>query len=206
MLRRCLVVGVIVAALGLYGGDRFPAGSDPIVHAASAGATVQAQVVERDHADPRTWGFSPEPLEVHAGDTVVWTQAGTEVHTITADDNSFDSGVLNPGDTFSHTFDRVGTYTYHCTLHPFMKGTVRVAAASTAQAAASVPATAAATSPTSAATARDAPGSASQPARATPADPASGGKGRGMTIAVVVVALVAVAAGGLVWWRRPRRG
>jgi plastocyanin len=42
---------------------------------------------------------------------------GEEQHTITADDGSFDSGILNPGDTFSLTFDTPGTSAYYCQIH-----------------------------------------------------------------------------------------
>ena len=45
---------------------------------------------------------------------------------MTADDGSFDSGVLNPGDSYTVAFDGQGTVTYHCTIHPEMRGSVTV--------------------------------------------------------------------------------
>jgi len=45
---------------------------------------------------------------------------------VTGDDNNFDSGVINTEVVWRHTFDRAGTYSYHCTLHPFMKAAVVV--------------------------------------------------------------------------------
>jgi len=47
-------------------------------------------------------------------------------HTVTGDDNSFDSGNISAGSRFSRTFSVVGTYKYHCTIHPSMTGTVVV--------------------------------------------------------------------------------
>jgi len=49
------------------------------------------------------------------------------IHTITADDNnSFLSRNIVPGSTFEHTFATAGTYAYHCSIHPAMKGTITV--------------------------------------------------------------------------------
>jgi plastocyanin/mono/diheme cytochrome c family protein len=73
-----------------------------------------------------TWGYAPETITIKAGDTVTWTNDGSIVHTVTPDDGSFDSGVLNKGDVWTHTFDKSGSYTYHCTPHPWMKATVVV--------------------------------------------------------------------------------
>ncbi len=61
--------------------------------------------------------FSPKSINISAGTTVVWTNYGTMNHTVTADDNSFTSGSLSPGATFSHTFTVSGTYNYHCIFH-----------------------------------------------------------------------------------------
>ena len=83
----------------------------------SAGAQVTIQ----------NFSFSPTPLTIKAGGTVVWTDNQPIFpHTVTADDNSFSSGLLHQGNTFSHTFTTPGTYTYHCAVHPFMHGTVIV--------------------------------------------------------------------------------
>ena len=57
---------------------------------------------------------------------MTWTNNGPSVHTVTADDGSFDSGNISVGKTFSHTFQTAGTFAYHCTIHPFMKATVIV--------------------------------------------------------------------------------
>ena len=68
--------------------------------------------------------FGPTSVSVAAGSTVVWTNRDPMGHTVTG--AGFDSGELNPGATYRHTFDTAGTYTYHCTIHPFMTGTVIV--------------------------------------------------------------------------------
>jgi plastocyanin len=84
-------------------------------------------------------------------------------HTATSDTGVWDSGTLATGQSYSHTFDQPGTYTYHCTIHPFMKGTIVVQAASTGGATATAPssvstvAAATATAPASVATATSIP-------------------------------------------------
>lgn len=61
--------------------------------------------------------FSPKQLHINVGDTVTWTNNGQVAHTVTADDNKFDSGNIDAGKTYSHTFTAPGTYAYYCALH-----------------------------------------------------------------------------------------
>ena len=71
--------------------------------------------------------FSPATLTVKAGTTVTWTNNDNMDHTVTADDASFDSGnMAMMGGKYSKVFSTAGTYTYHCTIHPTMKGTIVV--------------------------------------------------------------------------------
>lgn len=76
------------------------------------------------------FSFSPKTITIKAGETVTWHNQGPAGHSATADDGSFDTGVLARGSQGSHLFRTPGTYTYHCRPHPFMHGTVRVLAAS----------------------------------------------------------------------------
>jgi LPXTG-motif cell wall-anchored protein len=73
--------------------------------------------------------FAPSGVTVNVGDTVTWTNAGPTAHSATANDGSFDTGILDKGGSGSHTFSQAGTFSYICTPHPFMKGTVTVQAA-----------------------------------------------------------------------------
>ena len=86
--------------------------------------------------------FTPNPVNVAPGETVTWTNTDSASHTVTSGkaDNStgnivaavFDSSLLAPGKTFSHTFTiaDVGTINYFCQVHPWMTGQVIVASAS----------------------------------------------------------------------------
>jgi plastocyanin len=73
--------------------------------------------------------FDPPSLDVAAGDTIVWRNDDTVPHTVTADDGSFDSGIFDPGATFSQVFENPGTFAYHCNVHPQMKGRIAVGTA-----------------------------------------------------------------------------
>lgn len=70
--------------------------------------------------------FSPASVTIDVGDTVTWTNTGDLPHTATADDGTFDSGILNNGGTFAFTFASAGTYDYFCEVHPSMQGTITV--------------------------------------------------------------------------------
>ena len=63
--------------------------------------------------------FSFKPAEVHIlpGQTVLWTNSDPVQHTVTADDSSFDSGLVDPGTAFSMSFDAPGAYMYYCQPH-----------------------------------------------------------------------------------------
>jgi LPXTG-motif cell wall-anchored protein len=76
----------------------------------------------------KDFSFGPSSITVHVGDTVTWVNNGPTDHTATANNGSFDTGTLKKGQSGSHTFSSAGSFSYICSLHPFMKGTVVVAA------------------------------------------------------------------------------
>jgi plastocyanin len=71
--------------------------------------------------------FTPATLSVHAGDTVVWTNKDSIPHTATAlDGKSFDSGAIDPGESWKFVFTKSGHFNYRCAIHPDMRGTINV--------------------------------------------------------------------------------
>jgi plastocyanin len=70
--------------------------------------------------------FAPASYTVKAGTTVTWVNNDGVPHTVTADDNSFDSGSIAAGEKFTHTFGTAGTFAYHCNFHSGMTGTLVV--------------------------------------------------------------------------------
>jgi plastocyanin len=94
---------------------------------AAAPATTEAPAAQEVPVDIREFFFSPDPVEVSAGDTITWTNQGTVPHTATAEDRGvLQSGPIQPGDSFSQVFNTAGTFNYFCEFHPNMHGTIIV--------------------------------------------------------------------------------
>ena len=73
--------------------------------------------------------YSPATITVKAGTKVTWTNNDSVQHDVAADKPSSDapsSSLLGKGESFSFTFNKAGTYGYHCTPHPYMRGKVVV--------------------------------------------------------------------------------
>ena len=73
-----------------------------------------------------TSAYAPNPFTVSAGTTVTWTNNDSIAHTSTADGGAWNSGSIAAGGHFSFTAQTKGTFTYHCTIHPGMIGTLVV--------------------------------------------------------------------------------
>ena len=91
----------------------------PTVLAATRGVAIQ------------DFAFSPRTVEIRVGDTVRWTNRDSVAHSATAQNGSFDTGLLSDGESGSVRFTAAGTYRYICTPHPDMTGTVVVRSAGT---------------------------------------------------------------------------
>ncbi len=74
----------------------------------------------------KDFAFSVPSLEIAAGTTVTWTNADSAPHTVSQSGGGFESGKIDPGGTFSFTFDTPGTYEYFCQFHANMKATIIV--------------------------------------------------------------------------------
>ena len=72
------------------------------------------------------FAFAPKEITVTPGTTVTWTNKDETPHTVSASDKSYVSKAMDTQDTFTHTFVSEGDFSYFCTLHPFMTGTVHV--------------------------------------------------------------------------------
>ena len=72
------------------------------------------------------FSFRPQTLTVAVGATVTWTNRDDVPHTVVSDDAVFKSKARDTDEKFSYTFDKPGTYPYHCSLHPKMTGQVVV--------------------------------------------------------------------------------
>jgi plastocyanin len=113
-----------VVAVGCGGGDDNGGGggsSKSTTPSSGVSSTKPQSVVMKNIQ------FDPKKLTVPPGATVKWTNEDIASHDVTGSGfKSGASGGLNTGDTYSHTFNRMGTFKYRCTIHPGMEGTVVV--------------------------------------------------------------------------------
>ena len=114
-----ILVGSAVLGLAL-GACAAKATSQP------AGATEAISAPAENEIAIKGFAFDPVQLSVKVGSTVTWTNQDSAKHTVSADNGQWDSGQLGKGQSFSHTFDQPGTFTYHCADHPSMKATIEV--------------------------------------------------------------------------------
>lgn len=74
----------------------------------------------------KSMAFTPSTITVTTGTTVTWTNQDMVVHNVVSSPALFNSGSMANGETFSFKFSTAGNYSYSCTLHPSMSGTVVV--------------------------------------------------------------------------------
>lgn len=98
-------------------------GGDPTSPEAPAGVPAPGYTLT---VEIRELAYGREEIRVAPGTTVTWVNRDPLVHTVTDDDGSFDSDSIEPDASWSRTFDENGTFSYHCTPHPFMTGRVVV--------------------------------------------------------------------------------
>jgi plastocyanin len=124
ILRRTIAVLVLGFIVGGFTVGALAAGTENQL-LASAGNSADI-TIPRGAGTPGSAGYIPGNFTTNVGKTVTWANKDTTTHTVTSMTGLFDSGILNPGQTFSHTFTQAGVYTYYCTLHSWMKGNVTV--------------------------------------------------------------------------------
>lgn len=88
-----------------------------------------AAAVSMTEDSPEHYAFVPGATTVPVGATVTWTDMSDAPHTVTGDSGAFGSGTLAEDQTFRFTFTKAGTYNYHCSIHPYMRGAITVTAA-----------------------------------------------------------------------------
>lgn len=74
----------------------------------------------------QNFSFNPSSITVKKGDTVIWTNKDPMGHTVTGNNGGPSSQTVDTNATYSYTFNSIGTFPYHCSIHPSMTGTVTV--------------------------------------------------------------------------------
>jgi plastocyanin len=95
----------------------------------STGTITPVITIPQDADDLGTGAYSPNPASVSGGSTVTWNNVDSTPHTATADDGSFDTGIINggaSGNALINTSTETRTIPYHCSVHPEMRGTLQI--------------------------------------------------------------------------------
>lgn len=123
-MRRKLVILLVLCSIFLAIGCTSNKGNNtqiPSTPAETPSIPVEGKIAE---VSIKNFSFNPESVTISTGDTVRWTNMDSASHTVTG--TSFGSQTLAPGDSYEFLFTNAGTYEYHCSIHPSMKGTVTV--------------------------------------------------------------------------------
>lgn len=114
--KNTILLAIVVVAIPLLGGCYGQTGGTPNTTGTGSSVAING------------FAFNPATLTVSVGTTVTWTNSDSTTHTITSDTGAFDSGNVPVGQTYTHTFGQAGTFSYHCSIHTNMKGTIIVQA------------------------------------------------------------------------------
>jgi len=114
---------LVAAQSGYPSGGGSSGGGIQVGGGSSGGNAHQTAMTDVSIVD---FAFQPMAIFVHRGETVRWTNTGNAQHTVDSDIEIFESDILDPGETYSYTFDQPGIFPYHCDIHEQMHGMVIV--------------------------------------------------------------------------------
>jgi plastocyanin len=116
----------VVAGLGLFVLLALPTAAGASVGEPTREAAPAAMQYAGASVSIIDFAFQPSYVEIPAGGSVSWYNAGGAPHTVTSSSGAFDSGTISPGGGYGVTLTAPGTYTYYCAIHPSMGGTIVV--------------------------------------------------------------------------------
>lgn len=136
-MKAATITGIIIVVLVVAGGGIYLATrANNSTSRKDTGTQMNMKQPANDNSAPvatdtvaiKDFTFSPANITVKKGATVTWANQDTAAHTVTENDGQTgpDSGPLAKDQSYSFTFNSVGTFKYHCTFHPGMVGTVTV--------------------------------------------------------------------------------
>jgi plastocyanin len=122
------LVCVVAIAAGCSSDSKSKASTSSSSSASGAASSSSgAPAASGNEITIKDFKFGPDTLSVKVGDTVTFKNADGQQHTATSDNSGdFDAGAVDPGGSKQVTFAKAGTFTFHCSFHPFMHGTIEV--------------------------------------------------------------------------------
>ena len=123
-----VIILVIGAAIALTHKSYSPSSSSTYSSNSNSNQSASNQPASGT-IDIRNMMFTPSQITVAKGGTVTWTNNDSTTHTVVDDLQNVggpNSGDIAPGTTYKFTFTKTGSYQYHCSIHPSMRGTIVV--------------------------------------------------------------------------------
>lgn len=130
-----IIAAVIIISVGAYfvfNSSSSKTKSTMISNMQSSATTSETQTSVSNTSDKssvasvdiKNFAFNPPTLNIKAGTKVTWTNSDNVAHIVMSDSgNLLDSKTIYPGQSYSFTFTNPGSVSYHCAIHPTMKGT-----------------------------------------------------------------------------------
>lgn len=124
-------VVIAVLVLAIVTGSEVAEQEEPRPEIATPPDIIMPTKSSRPGCEEEDLCYIPYELSVRAGETVTWTNQDAAFHSVTSGaygepSGMFDSGHMDPGQSFRYVFSDPGRFAYHCTLHPWMEGVVDV--------------------------------------------------------------------------------
>ncbi|MFQ5476692.1 MAG: plastocyanin/azurin family copper-binding protein [Nitrosopumilus sp.] len=134
MLKKITVIGVIGIIILVIIGISLPNTETDDVQETEltvTGDVIMPSKVSRPGCEENDRCYIPSLIVTEKGKQVTWVNEDSAFHSVTsgfydAPTDLFDSGHLDPFESYTLTFDETGIYDYYCTLHPWMQGQVIV--------------------------------------------------------------------------------
>lgn len=129
-----IVLAVVIIGVGVFlivqnnsSGDDMSSNTTGSSSSESSTSSNQAAQENQNEVSISDMSFTPAKITVKKGTKVTWTNNDDTTHTVTSDSGkTLDSGSLDRGESYTVSFDTVGSFPYHCAFHTGMTGTVTV--------------------------------------------------------------------------------
>ena len=122
-----LVLVALAGVMVMVAGCTSSSNTSPSPANSTVTSTASTSTASQNPVAIQNYAFSPSTLTIQKGANVTWTNYDSVQHHVVSDSSAFSSPLLNKGDTYTHQFNNTGSFSYICSIHPYMKGTIVVA-------------------------------------------------------------------------------
>jgi plastocyanin len=122
-----LVLVALAGVMVMVAGCTSSSNTSPSPANSTVTSTASTSTASQNSVAIQNYAFNPSTLTIQKGANVTWTNYDSVQHHVVSDSSAFSSPLLNKGDTYTHQFNNTGSFSYICSIHPYMKGTIVVA-------------------------------------------------------------------------------